>query len=202
MKSLSTLLPENSFTYEDYIRELEAMVKNKSTSGENQSENLVKYTYLNYKRMKRLNKTVEVRQQIIEAIEQWDKKVSWIVITEAWCGDAAQNIPLIAKIASLTSKVDLRLVYRDENPSFMENYLTNGAKSIPKLIGFDALTGDELFVWGPRPAPVQKMVLDNKALPETERLSYDKFSEGVHRWYAKDKNATLQNELLHIFRAI
>ncbi|MEM9051266.1 MAG: thioredoxin family protein [Bacteroidota bacterium] len=202
MNSTSINLPENTFSYLDYIREIETMVKDKKTSGPDQSESLVNYTYLNFKRMSRLNKTIKLDEEILKTMQTLSKGMTWIIITEAWCGDAAQNIPYISKLAGASENIELKLIYRDENPSFMDRYLTNGAKSIPKLICLDRASKEELFVWGPRPEPVQKMVMDNKALPEDQRLAYDEFSKIVHTWYAKDKNTTLRSELLHIFRSI
>lgn len=202
MNSTSLILSENFFSYEDYIREVDAMVKNKSTSGPDQSEVMINYTYLNYKRMSRLNKTVTLDDEITESLERVGMQMIWIAITEAWCGDAAQNLPYIAKLAQNSKNVNFKLIYRDANPEFMGRHLTNGAKSIPKLVAFKQGSNEEIFVWGPRPKPVQKMVMDNKRLPDDKRIAYSEFSKIVHTWYAKDKNSTLRSELLHIFRSI
>jgi hypothetical protein len=202
MIQISEIIPPQSVSYEEYLREVNEMVEKKATSGPNQSDSLVQYTYLNSRRMKRLNKTIKLDEEIVNAVQRIDKTMAWVVITEAWCGDAAQNLPYISALANSTEKVDLRLVYRDQNEEFMSNYLTNGAKSIPKLVGFDIETGEELFVWGPRPQPVQEMVMEYKDKMGEDKLPFDKFSEEVHRWYSLDKNATLRAELLHIFRSI
>lgn len=195
-------VPQKVLTYEEYVREVSDLVSKKATSGSNQSESLVHYTHLNYRRMARLNKTIVPDNELIRLVEAYGNKMKWIIITEAWCGDAAQNVPYIAKLADAASNVDLQLVYRDENLDLINNYLTNGARSIPKLIAEDVSTGDELFVWGPRPMPVQKMVMDYKDQLDHEKLPFDKFAEVIHSWYAKDKNETLKTELLHIFRSL
>lgn len=187
-------------TYQEYLRKVEEFVDAKATSGINQSESLIKYTQLNFRRMSRLNKTIRLDEEVVRAVEALDKKMKWLVITEAWCGDAAQNIPYIAKLAESSENVELRLVYRDENPDYMYHYLTNGSKSIPKLIAYDDSSGDELFIWGPRPLLVQNMVMEYKAQMNHEKLPFDQFSEKIHHWYFKDKNETLKKELLHIFR--
>ncbi len=195
-------LPENALTYDEYVRKVSDLVNDKATSGQNQSENLINYTHLNFRRMSRLNKTIDMDPELVNLVEAHGNKMVWVVITEAWCGDAAQNIPFIAKLAEQSSNVELRLVYRDENIDFMDMYLTNGSRSIPKLIAFDEASGNELFVWGPRPIPVQKMVMEYKDLLDHEKLPFDKFAEVIHSWYAKDKNETLKTELLHIFRSL
>jgi len=195
-------LPEKLLTYEEYVREVRDLVNNKATSGPNQSESLINYTHLNYRRMTRLNKTIVMDQELVGLIEKHGNKMNWVIITEAWCGDAAQNLPFIAKLAEQTPNVELRLVYRDDGTNLIDNHLTNGARSIPKLIALDENTGNELFVWGPRPVPVQKMVMEYKEQLDHEKLPFDKFAEKIHGWYAKDRNQTLKTELLHIFRAL
>ncbi|MGB6036026.1 MAG: thioredoxin family protein, partial [Cryomorphaceae bacterium] len=194
--------PQKVLTYQEYVRELNNLVSKKATSGPNQSESLVNYTYLNFRRMVRLNKTIVLDNELIRLVEAHGNRMKWIIITEAWCGDAAQNIPYIAKLADAAANVELQLVYRDENPDLINKYLTNGARSIPKFVAIDEATGNELFVWGPRPAPVQKMVMDYKDQLDHEKLPFDKFAEVIHGWYAKDKNETLKTELLHIFRSL
>ena len=119
MNSTSLILSENFFSYEDYIREVDAMVKNKSTSGPDQSEVMINYTYLNYKRMSRLNKTVTLDDEITESLERVGMQMIWIAITEAWCGDAAQVLPVMNKFAAANTNIDLKLIMRDEHLDIM-----------------------------------------------------------------------------------
>lgn len=195
-------LPENTLTYDEYVRKVSDLVSKKATSGSNQSESLINYTHLSFRRMTRQNKTIVMEEELVSLVETHGNKMIWVIITETWCGDAAQNVPFIAKLAEAASNVELRVVYRDENIDLIDNYLTNGARSIPKFISLDEATGNQLFVWGPRPAPVQKMVMEYKKLLDHEKLPFDKFAEVIHSWYAKDKNETLKTELLHIFRSL
>ena len=58
----------------------------------------------------------------------------WLILTEAWCGDAAQNIPTIEKIARENDRIKTLYLLRDENLELMDKYLTGGARAIPKLI--------------------------------------------------------------------
>lgn len=191
----------NSFTYEEYIEEVSSMAQKGTTSGDNQSPSLIEYTKLNFSRMKRLNKTSRLNEDLLNAASSVAANMDWIIITEAWCGDAAQNIPLIALLASQIKNVTLSLVYRDENPEMMDSYLTNGSRSIPKLIIFEEGSGKPLAVWGPRPKEVQDMVMTYKYLQDP-KPSYDEFSIEIHKWYAKNKNQMLQSELLAIFQKI
>ena len=114
------------------------------------------YRKLNYQRSTRLEKTfipVEETKQIFSNIKSPQK---WIVITESWCGDSAQNLPVIAKLAQLNSNIDFKIVLRDSNLEFMDLHLTNTSRAIPKLVVFDE-NNNELFQWGPRPVEAQNL---------------------------------------------
>ncbi|WP_417898048.1 thioredoxin family protein [Bacillus haimaensis] len=85
-----------------------------------------------------------------------------IVLTEDWCGDALLNNPILMKIAD-AALMDVRFILRDQNLELMDQYLTNGtARSIPIFI-FINQEGEEVAVWGPRAAELQKMVNQVKA---------------------------------------
>jgi hypothetical protein len=196
---IKTIL-SNSISYQDYYDEVEQMVKMGKTSGSIQSEALVEYTKLNFKRMKRLNKTAAVNPELTELVENTGINMHWLIITEAWCGDAAQNIPYLAKLGNSASNVKLSLVYRDEHPELMADYLTNESKSIPKLAIFDE-SFEPLAAWGPRPAEVQEMVMNYKNQLDP-KPNFDDFAASVHKWYNANKNQMLEQELFSIFRKV
>ena len=120
----------------------------------------------------------------------------WLVITEGWCGDAAFNVPLMNLIEkALPEKVKLRLVLRDANPELMDANLTDGGRSIPKLI----LLNEELKPvghWGPRPAGLQSLMKEWR----NEGLELKALIPKVHNWYDKDKTRSLQQELLRLVK--
>ena len=147
--------------------------------------------------MNRLDKTIELSQAFETQIKAITEKQSWLVLTEGWCGDAAQIIPVLAKAAALNSNIDLTFLLRDENPGLMEQYLYKGrSKSIPKLIVVNE-DAEELFNWGPRPAVAQELFESMKA----EGASYDLIKEKIHGWYAKDKTLSIQKELAGLLAA-
>lgn len=74
----------------------------------------------------------------------------WMLLTEDWCVDSAFALPIIARAAALNPLVTLRILPRDEHLDVMDQFLTNGARSIPLLVAFSE-TGEERFRWGPRP---------------------------------------------------
>lgn len=201
MKNVSLKAIENSMSYNAYIELIEQLTKTNATTGPDQSEFMVNYTKLNYKRMTRLNKTIVVSNQLVEIISGIPFNMTWVVIAEAWCGDAAQNIPYIAKLAEASANVDLRIVLRDENPEFMDNYLTNGGRSIPKVVIFKTDGLEELTTWGPRPEIIQQQILAYKKDTSPEQ-DYQKFVESIHAWYTKDKNQALEAELIFLFESV
>jgi len=115
-----------------------------------------------------------------------------LVITEDWCGDAANTVPVLAKLGDEADRLETRLIKRDENPDVMDRYLTNGARSIPIAILLNA-EFEEIGHWGPRPSELQQWVMDNKdTIPIEERYPL------VRRWYAKDKGESTLREVLEL----
>lgn len=185
-----------AMTYEEYRESNRELHERDLTTGNIQNEQYLHYSILNEQRMRRLDKTVKLTEELKSIVRGlYDQK--WLVITEAWCGDAAQNIPVLKKMSELNSKIDLKFILRDEHENIMQEHLTNGGKSIPKLI-VTSPHGEVLFSWGPRPAPIQKMVLDYKT-QEEPKPSYSDFLLKVQKWYNLDKTLTLQEELLSLF---
>ncbi|SMG38507.1 Thioredoxin [Marivirga sericea] len=187
----------NAINYPSYRNLIKSLLVDKKTTGSNDSEAMINYTSMNDRRMDRWDKKIKVDEDLSQQIKDLPK-MNWLVITEAWCGDAAQNIPFIAKLADENSNIDLRFIMRDENLEIMNHYLTNGAKSIPILIMMDENFND-LATWGPRPEPVQKMVMEAKEKPN---LDQPKFIESIHKWYAVDKNKRISEEFTNLLNEI
>lgn len=200
MESLQTVFTKENlgvvYNYSQYLDLLTELVNNNQTTGVKQSEELANYTRLNLVRMQRIDKTVVISEPLEKAIHQINSPQTWYVLLEGWCGDAAQSVPVIAKLASMNSNINLQLILRDEHPAIMDQYLTNGGRSIPKLIGLDE-SGEELFTWGPRPANAQRLYDAFKLNPEK---GFVKFAEELQLWYAKDKTVSIQEELLSLIK--
>lgn len=198
MKNVAYLFPfsvtEAAYSYLDYMVLMEKVVLENRTTGIKQSEELNFYTKLNLSRMQRLNKKVSINEELKSAIDQLPIQQTWYILTEAWCGDAAQNIPVIVAASLSNPMINVKLLLRDENPEIMDKYMTNGGRSIPKLIAVDE-DFNELFTWGPRPAGAHKLLLEYKANPVK---TYKEFSEDVQRWYIADKSESVQKELTTI----
>jgi thiol-disulfide isomerase/thioredoxin len=116
-----------------------------------------------------------------------------MVLTEDWCGDSAQTLPFIACIAEENPHILLKILLRDENPDIMDLYLTNGKRAVPKLVAFDE-SGEELFVWGPRPQPAAEVFREGIAEGLPKKEVYPK----LHLWYGRDRGKTVEKEFLGI----
>lgn len=183
-----------AYTYASYRELLDNLLQQGKTTGTNQSESMVNYATLNERRMKKWDKIGKIIPELMDKLMSIDQKITWLVVTEGWCGDAAQNLPFLNKMAELNPNIDLRFVLRDENLPLIDAFLTNGGRSIPKLIALDSELS-VLGTWGPRPEPVQKAFLENKV---SQERTGKEFTEYLHLWYAKDKGITLQGEILAI----
>jgi hypothetical protein len=140
--------------------------------------------------MHRLEKTVVLSDSVKEKARNTGRKMIWLIITEGWCGDAAQNIPTIEKIAAESPNIETRYVLRDENLELMDKYLTFNARSIPKLVALDAETLEELGTWGPRPQAAMNYFFEMKK----NNLEKPQMMENIQRWYLQDKEQSLQAE--------
>ncbi len=184
----------NPHTYSQYAFLVACQVAIGKTTGLEQTTERINYTRLNSFRSKRVEKTFEMLPALKTAITRITDKWEWILLTESWCGDGAQLVPAIAAVAAVTPKIELTILLRDENPELMHQYLTNGSLAIPKLICFDATTGEELFTWGPRPTEIQEKVLAYKAA--NPACTKEELHVQLAIWYAKDKGQALQKDLL------
>jgi thioredoxin-like negative regulator of GroEL len=181
-------------TYRTLIKGL--LVEGKSTGSE-QNEALFDYSQLNDKRMDRLDKTLKISEETQNSLNQLKDGFTFLVIAEGWCGDAAQILPVINKIAEASTKINLKVVCRDENDELMNQFLTNGTKSIPKIIIVDN-NNEVINSWGPRPSIAAKMVLDYK---DKNGGLDDVFKKDLQIWYNKDKGTNTQKDLVELLKA-
>ncbi|MCC7455107.1 MAG: thioredoxin family protein [Crocinitomix sp.] len=188
-----------TYSYDEYMSLMESYSTHEVTSGNDQSLEKINFTKINLTRMKRWNKTIVLDPQLIILIQNLKDPQCWTVITEAWCGDGAQNIPVLAKIAEVSEgKINFQLVFRDDNPQFMNQYLTNGGKAIPKLIARDTSEKD-LFCWGPRPEAAVSIMHNWKVNPMN--ITKSEIEVTLHAWYAQNKQHDLMLEILNLMAA-
>jgi len=182
-----------SHSYVKYRTVVSNLLKEGKSSGNQQSEALTHYSELNEARMNRLDKKTVISEENIQKLMTLKNKYTWLVLSEGWCGDAAQILPILNKLAVITPNIDLKIVFRDENEALMSMFLTNGGKSIPKLIVLDEGSKNTLGNWGPRPKGASDLIQSYKrqygVIDETAKTE-------LQLWYLHDKGLSIQNELV------
>jgi hypothetical protein len=183
---------EKSLSYEAYKQLIDDLLAAGKATGTNHSEAFLHYSRMNQQRMHRLEKTIALVPEVKKRVLAIERPQTWLVLTEGWCGDAAQSLPVMQALAQLNPLIRLCLLLRDENLELMDQYLTNGvSRSIPKLIAVDTESLAVLFSWGPRPTPLQELFHRMKE----EGMAFDDIKEELQRWYNTDKTASIQQEL-------
>lgn len=182
-------------SFDAYHKMLLDLMAEGKTTGKDQSEQMIAYSKLNLQRMKRVSKTFHAQPELLSQMQLPQKAVHWLVITEGWCGDAAQLVPAIDAIAALSGgQIETRYLLRDENLALMDQYLTNGSRSIPIVILMDQ-DFNVIGRWGPRPAVLQQLIQDMR---DGGQMSFAQMVEKVHAWYAADQSENLQKEMLEL----
>lgn len=200
MKSIVAKALFNSYSYPEYRKLVTDLLSEGKSTGNEQSENLTHYTSLNEARMNRLEKTIKISENIIDKLQKLDNHYIWLVISEGWCGDAAQILPIINKMAlESNKKIDLRIVFRDANDELMSYYLTNGGRAIPKVIVICKEAGIVRADWGPRPKGATELMADYR---KEFGVIDEKIKTDLQLWYLADKGISVQEELLEIMENI
>ena len=184
-----------TYTYEEYRSIVEQLLELDMSTGENHSEDMLNYTRINVSRMRRLEKTAKLNQELCFALATTQPQ-KWMVLVEGWCGDAAQSLPWIAEMANASDKIDLHILFRDKNLDTMDQFLTNGGRSIPKLIALNE-QDEVVFTWGPRPQKLQ----DIRTEMLEQNQSKEEINKAIHTWYPKNKGQELQREFLELINA-
>jgi len=199
MKAIIAKSLLKSYPFTEYRNYITTLFKEGKATGKEQSEALVHYTELNEARMNRLEKTILVTDDYVQKLRGLQKEYIWLVISEGWCGDSAQIVPVIYKMAEVSENIDLKMVFRDENDELMNLFLTNGTRSIPKLIVLDKNTLTVLGEFGPRPQAAKQLILDYKA---QHGVVDDKGKTALHMWYLHDKGLSVQKEIMELMMAV
>jgi len=182
-------------SYTEYKEMVLQLLKEGKSTGIIQTDDLVHFTKLNNQRMKRLDKQTKLNEETLSKTQKINKDFTWLVLTESWCGDAAQTLPVINKFAEANERIDLKVVLRDENEELMNQFLTNGNKSIPKLIVVDNDSNEVVGSWGPRSAKASKMVVDYK---EKHGKIDAKLKTDLQNWYNEDRGMHIEMEMVEL----
>lgn len=192
---MSTLIQsalQKSLSYHEYLSLVSKLISEGKSTGNEQSADLLHYSELNEIRMKRLEKTLKLDAEVEKTLQNIASKQTWLIISEGWCGDAAQILPIIKLMSDASEKIDLKIVLRDENEVLMNQFLTNGAKSIPKLLLLDEAF-NLINHWGPRPEAAKNLIIEYKAkhgiVDETAKIA-------LQKWYLEDKGIATMKEIV------
>lgn len=199
MKTIIENSLKNSHNYSEFRAKVSELLAQGKSSGNEQSEDLLHYSNLNEVRMNRLDKTIVVPEEIKAQLGKLKKKYIWLVLAEGWCGDAAQLLPVMHKMDEFADNIDFHVVFRDENDPLMQEFLTNGARSIPKLIILNAESHEVLAAWGARPEGATRLIKEFKAkygvVNETAKTE-------LQKWYLQDKGLSTMDEITKIMIAL
>jgi hypothetical protein len=194
--SISVSELSGTYTYKQYRQLIDQLLSKNNTTGTNQSPFYIDYTRQNVERMKRAESLLTIPSDISQRIT---KPYQFLVISEAWCGDASYTVPVMAGIANALSSVDLTIVLRDEHLEIMDKFLTNGGRSIAKLIIIDPATHLVVGDWGPRPEKAQEIVVEMKQRPD---FNQKEMASALFKWYEADKGQSTVNEILELLKAL
>ncbi len=185
---------DDSYSYAAYENLIEDLLKAGKSTTKGGDEQLVEYSKLGLQRMKRWDKKLNLTAEVKEKVKAYSKKRIWLVLAEGWCGDAAHSVPVIHKVAALNEHIDLRIVLREAHPDLMNDFLTNGGKSIPKLVSYDPENESVEATWGPRPAGAAEIFAAYKA------AGFEVMEPKLQAWYNKDKGQSTAQELMALLK--
>ena len=206
MQKIQKSVIDQAMTYTVHREVIDALYAEGRTTNEENGENMLHYTKLNVSRMNRLDRKTVLLPEVEAFLKEITQPQIWLVLTEGWCGDAAQILPVMNKMAESSPMVELHVIFRDQHLEVMDAFLTNGARSIPKLLVLDSLTYEVLMSWGPRPSEAQQLMLDAKEKVKeiedkaTQKEYWNEVKTNLQKWYNKDKTQKTQLEIIDALR--
>lgn len=184
----------NTLSFDEYLKLTEEIITSPAPPEAYKDEKLMRFTKENFERMKRLKSFTNLESKLYNELQKLNTSWTWIVITEPWCGDASQIVPVLNLISQSNEKISFRILLRDTNLEVIDAYLTNGGRAIPKLVCVNSETLEEIGTWGPRPAALQAIVLANKELSMSEKVKF------IHSWYDENKTFAIQEEFIDLIK--
>ncbi len=195
---LKKRIDESGISYQEYIKNTVKEISETNIDNLTPSElKTLNIKSLNLQRGSRISRLYKPSDELSRLVKGISEPNLWMVITESWCGDSGQNLPYIAVIAGQNPLIDLKIILRDSNADIMDQFLTNGTRSIPILVAFNS-SGEELFRWGPRPGAAVDLINQCKS----EGMEKAEWIEKLHFWYAKNKGCELEKEFLELIEPV
>lgn len=135
-------------------------------------------------------RTATVPEGAVERASRIPGRWHLVALSEDWCGDAVNTLPVVAKLVERVPNLTLTVFGRDANPDLMASHLTGTARAIPVIIVLDELLVEHGW-WGPRPRVLQEWFASvGVGLEKTERY------KRIRSWQARDRGRTTLDEIL------
>jgi hypothetical protein len=173
-----------------YLSYFESIITQTNPPAPFDNPDYLNYAKLNWSRTNRWLKHGTLTKGIKDAVATIQKRQHWIIITEPWCGDAAHVVPFLHMIAEVNPLISVDIELRDSEPLRINDYLTNGGKSIPKLI-IQNESGNDLAIWGPRPEACQ--IIYDKL--KNENADFETMKIELQKWYNHDEGKEIMKEV-------
>ena len=180
---------QNSVIFDEYIKETEHRIE-----VQNPEDSYNEYYELGLQRMNRTLKTFKIDEEQLNVLKSKNFKGKILIISEPWCGDASATVPAVTQFFE-AADVEVKIFLKDSDTSLIEQFLTNGTQSIPKILILDE-NFEVKNVWGPRPKFGNDLLKKFKENPET--YPREEFYNDLQVYYAKNRGKDAITELLEL----
>ena len=180
---------QNSITFDAYIKETERRIAVQSPEDDHNE-----YYELGLQRMNRTLKTFKIDEEQLNVLKSKNFNGKILIISEPWCGDASATVPAVSKFFE-AADIEVKIFLKDSDTSLIEQFLTNGTQSIPKILILNE-NFEVKNVWGPRPKFGTELLKKFKENPET--YPREEFYNDLQVYYAKNRGKDAITELLEL----
>lgn len=177
-------------SYNEYIAETEERIANPKTEADIEKK---EYYELGLQRMNRMAKVFKASEEDLETLKSKNFNGKILIISEPWCGDASQCVPSLDIF--FEGKNEVKIFYRDSDLTLIDQFLTDGSQSIPKVLILDE-NYKVINTWGPRPKYGLELLKKFKADPEA--YPRETFYNDLQVYYAKNRGKDTIKEILDL----
>jgi hypothetical protein len=186
----------DAYIQAEFVEKIYAFKANQANLNEEELQHLI-YLQNNYLSIQNSLNSYSPSDSIKQQTNKQKTTLNVYIIMENWCGSSAGNVPYIVKLLSENPLIKITIVLRDTNIEFMDEYLTNGKRSIPKVIGFDD-DGNEKFVWG----SASKMQAEFAATVQARNIDFQDFVKEIQAWFVENNAKAIESDFLEIFEKL
>ncbi len=126
-------------------------------------ENAIEYTKFlkgareNIEIMKARYKDLQITEQDLEYLRSLQNDIRILVIGTDRCSDTAGNVPILAKMADISTKLQLRILDSDAHAKYHQQFKVNGKRKTPVVLLLSP-EHEELCRWVERPNVAYKVI--------------------------------------------